>query len=87
MPHDYFPSCDDVGEKMLTDKEEFNRYMEAREKFIVKKSDLDAYLEETHSRVEVGAHFDVFEYWKATSQKYKSLRDHDEIFLQFHFLR
>lgn len=58
VPRDYFPSCDDVGEKMLSDKEEFNRYIEACEKFIVKKSDLDAYLEEPQSRVEVGAHFD-----------------------------
>lgn len=60
-PHDYFPSCDDGEEKMLTDKKEFNKYMEAREKLVKKKLDLDSYLEKPHFRFEVGAQFDVLD--------------------------
>lgn len=59
VPYDYFPSCDDSDEKLLTDEEEFNKYMEPREKLVEKKSD-----EEPHSRLEIGAQFDVLDYWK-----------------------
>lgn len=58
MPHDYFPSCDDNDKKLLTDEEEFNKHKEPHEKLVEKKSD-----EEPHLRLEVGAQFDVLDYW------------------------